>query len=88
MIAQDTDLILTAVDLYAPCRPMGFVGLGVTGSVHPPTGVIGHVGELVETVQTEVDRYPFAPEGGVLVMASELQGHAGCVGAASLMLAP
>jgi glucokinase len=49
---------------------------------------LGDVGELVVTVQSEVDLYPFAPEGGVMVIASTLAGHAGCLGAASLILSP
>ncbi len=48
---------------------------------------LGEAARLIEVVQSEVDSYPFAPKGGVLVTESSLRGLAGCVGAAALAFA-
>jgi glucokinase len=83
-----------AVALVTRARQSLGIGARNLAAVHAADAVVltgnglGDVGELVATVQSEVDRYPFAPEGGVMVTASGLKGHAGCLGAASLILTP
>ncbi|GLP80003.1 ROK family protein [Mycobacterium antarcticum] len=49
---------------------------------------IGDVDAMMARVRLDVATYLFAPPGGVAVRPSALQGLAGCVGAAALVLAP
>lgn len=83
-----------ALAIVTRARQTLAIGARNLAAVHAADAVVltgnalGDIGELVATVQSEVDLYPFAPEGGVMVVASTLKGHAGCLGAASLILTP
>jgi len=43
---------------------------------------------MLDAVRSSIEGFPFVPTGGVLVVESQLGGHAGCVGAAALVLGP
>ena len=69
-----------ALALVARARQALATGARNLAAVHAADAVVltgnalGDIGELVATVQSEVDRYPFAPKGGVMVTASTLKG--------------